>query len=232
MRMHSPVVVAVWLALVASTGCATKGYVTQVVDERTRVVEQRTGAVEARVTEVERVAQDAAVSSGRNAAHIREVDQTASGAQEAANAATTASRLAQVTADDARSVSDGLEAEARRLLFEVTVAEDHGQFRFDEAALPDPVSARLDELVDRVRSLNTPTHLEIEGHTDATGPTDYNARLALERAESVRRYLHEQHRLPLHKISVISYGEEKPIAPNDTVDGRAMNRRVVVRVLG
>ena len=232
MRMNSVLVVTAGLAVAASTGCATKGYVAQVVDERSRVVEARASAVEARVTEVERVAQEAAGNANRNTAHIREVDQTATAAQGAAHAAATASRLAQVTADDARAVSDGLEADARRLLFEVTLAEDHGQFRFDEAALPDPVSAGLDALVDRVRSLDKPTHLEIEGHTDATGPTDYNARLALERAESVRRYLHEQHRLPLHKISVISYGEEKPIAPNDTVDGRALNRRVVVRVLG
>jgi outer membrane protein OmpA-like peptidoglycan-associated protein len=35
----------------------------------------------------------------------------------------------------------------------------------------------------------------------------------------------------LHKINVISYGEEKPVAPNNTRDGRAQNRRVVVKVL-
>ena len=232
MPTHSMIVVAAGLVLAGSTGCATRGYVTRTVDERTREVEQR-------VTQVERVAEDATVSTDRNAAYSREVDQTATNAhdqaasaQETAHAAATASRLAQMTADDARSVSDRLDAAAKRLLFEVTVAEDHGHFGFGDAALPDPVSARLDELVDRVRSLDAPAHLEIEGHADATGPAEYNARLALERAESVRRYLHEQHRLPLHKISVISYGEEKPIAPNDTVDGRAMNRRVVVRVLG
>ncbi len=86
--------------------------------------------------------------------------------------------------------------------------------------------------MDRLRSLTAPAHLEIEGHTDATGSAAFNAQLALRRAESVRRYLHEHHRLPLHKINVISYGEEKPVAPNDTLEGRAHNRRVVVRVLG
>lgn len=232
MPMHALTAVVAGLALVGTTGCATKGYVSRVVDERSRVVDERTRAVEKRVADVEQAAQDAAAGSARNAAHIREVDQTATGAHEVANAAATASRLAQVRADDAGAVSEALQADAKRLLFEVTMAEDHGHFRFDASALPEPVSASLDELVDRVRSLDKPAHLEIEGHTDATGPPAYNARLALERAEAVRRYLHEQHRLPLHKISVISYGEEKPIAPNDTVDGRAMNRRVVVRVLG
>jgi outer membrane protein OmpA-like peptidoglycan-associated protein len=47
----------------------------------------------------------------------------------------------------------------------------------------------------------------------------------------VKRYLHEQHQMPLHKMNVISYGEEKPVAPNNTRAGRAKNRRVVVRVM-
>jgi outer membrane protein OmpA-like peptidoglycan-associated protein len=47
----------------------------------------------------------------------------------------------------------------------------------------------------------------------------------------VKRYLHEQHQIPLHKINVITYGEEKPAAPNNTRAGRAQNRRVVVKVL-
>ena len=36
---------------------------------------------------------------------------------------------------------------------------------------------------------------------------------------------------PLHKMSIISYGEDRPVAPNNTAEGRAQNRRVVVRVL-
>jgi peptidoglycan-associated lipoprotein len=47
----------------------------------------------------------------------------------------------------------------------------------------------------------------------------------------VKRYLYEHHQIPLHKMNVISYGKEKPVAPNNTRDGRAQNRRVVIRVL-
>ena len=54
----------------------------------------------------------------------------------------------------------------------------------------------------------------------------------MERAEAVKRYLYEQHQIPLHKMNVISYGEEKPVAPNKTRDGRAQNRRVVIKILG
>ena len=55
--------------------------------------------------------------------------------------------------------------------------------------------------------------------------------IGLERAEAVKRYLYEQHHVPLHKISVISYGETKPVDSNGTRAGRARNRRVEVKVL-
>ena len=58
-----------------------------------------------------------------------------------------------------------------------------------------------------------------------------NQRIGEERAEAVKRYLYETHQVPLHKMNVISWGEEKPVSPNNTKDGRAQNRRVVIRVL-
>ena len=63
------------------------------------------------------------------------------------------------------------------------------------------------------------------------GGKELNEKLGMERAEAVKRYLYEQHQIPLHKINVISYGEDKPVAPNNPRQGRAQNRRVVVKVL-
>ena len=74
-------------------------------------------------------------------------------------------------------------------------------------------------------------YIEIEGHTDNVGSENGNFELGLMRAEAVKRYLYMQHQVPLHKINIISYGEQKPVAPNNTRDGRAQNRRVVIRVL-
>ena len=51
------------------------------------------------------------------------------------------------------------------------------------------------------------------------------------RAEAVKRYLYEQHQIPLHRMNVISWGEEKPVTDNKTRANRTENRRVVVRVL-
>ncbi len=75
------------------------------------------------------------------------------------------------------------------------------------------------------------SHFEIEGHTDNVGPKGANDRIGVERAETVKRYLYEQHQIPLHRMNVISYGQEKPVAPNTTKVGRAQNRCVVIRVL-
>jgi outer membrane protein OmpA-like peptidoglycan-associated protein len=58
-----------------------------------------------------------------------------------------------------------------------------------------------------------------------------NQRIGEARAEAVKRYLYEAHQVPLHKINVISWGEDKPVSPNNTREGRSQNRRVVIRIL-
>ena len=78
---------------------------------------------------------------------------------------------------------------------------------------------------------NGALHRDRRATPTTSAPRTINYKLGLERAESVKRYLYETHQVPLHKINVISYGEEKPIAPNKTKDGRAQNRRVVIKVL-
>ncbi len=70
----------------------------------------------------------------------------------------------------------------------------------------------------------------LEGHADWVGTEGYNERLGLDRAEAVRRYLADQLRIPAGQISVVSYGENSPAAPNTTREGRAHNRRVVIKV--
>ena len=78
---------------------------------------------------------------------------------------------------------------------------------------------------------NEEVFIEIQGHTDSIGSEKYNLRLGEARAESVRRYLNSQHGLPLHRLSVISYGESAPLTDNETREDRAQNRRVALVVL-
>jgi outer membrane protein OmpA-like peptidoglycan-associated protein len=53
-------------------------------------------------------------------------------------------------------------------------------------------------------------YITIEGHTDYMGSSSVNEKIGLERARAVEQYLYEEHRIPLHKMEVISYGGSEP----------------------
>ncbi|HYD46752.1 MAG TPA: OmpA family protein, partial [Terriglobales bacterium] len=69
----------------------------------------------------------------------------------------------------------------------------------------------------------------IEGHTDSVGTDQYNRRLSERRAGVVRQYLID-HGVPAERIRTIGYGENRPVAPNETPEGRAINRRVEQKI--
>jgi outer membrane protein OmpA-like peptidoglycan-associated protein len=71
------------------------------------------------------------------------------------------------------------------------------------------------------------TYVDITGHTDSTGADEYNMQLSVARASSVARYLESREVLP-ERIYSQGMGETRPIASNDTPDGRAQNRRVEI----
>jgi outer membrane protein OmpA-like peptidoglycan-associated protein len=73
------------------------------------------------------------------------------------------------------------------------------------------------------------TYVDVIGHTDSTGSTQYNQRLSENRARSVARYLESQKVLP-QRIATQGMGETAPIASNATPEGRALNRRVEIRL--
>jgi len=212
------------LALGGTTACATKKFVRGEVGEVNNKVEtisksleetqERTKANEAKITEVDQRAQSAAQAA----------DTKASAAGQRADAAKT-------SADAANTKAEAVEKASKRLVYEVVLSEDKGNFKFGKAAVPEEATAEIDQLVEKLKAEPNGAYIEIEGHTDNAGSKELNYRLGLERAENVKRYLYEHHQVPLHKINVISYGEDKPIAPNKTKDGRAQNRRVVIKVL-
>ncbi|MCJ7826687.1 MAG: OmpA family protein, partial [Demequinaceae bacterium] len=72
-------------------------------------------------------------------------------------------------------------------------------------------------------------HIRVGGHTDSHGPTAYNQNLSENRARAVRDYLVGQG-VPAAALSVVGYGETKPIASNGTETGRATNRRVELTI--
>ena len=129
----------------------------------------------------------------------------------------------------ARATAAGKLAEGKFLYSEV-LSDDSMKFPLNEATLSPEAQARLDTFVEKLKTDNRNVYVEVQGHTDASGPKDHNYRLGEQRAEAVRRYLN-QHGVALNRISAISYGPDAPVAGNDNRDGRQQNRRVVLIVL-
>jgi len=83
----------------------------------------------------------------------------------------------------------------------------------------------MDQIALALRKHKEIDRIEVGGHTDSTGSHEYNMRLSHARARSVRKYLLEQGIQP-GRLSARGYGPDKPIADNETDEGRAKNRRV------
>jgi len=224
--MFRKIFVAVPIAVLAIGGsaCATKkfvrtsvGEVNEKVDSQGRAIEEtqeRTRKNEGRISEVDSKAQQAAQS-----------------AQAANDAASAANANATKVGSEANTKFDAIDKASKRLVYEVVLSEDQGNFKFGKTTLPDEAKQKIDEMVAQMKQDPKNIYLEIEGHTDNVGDKTINEKIGLARADAVKRYLYEQYQIPLHKMNVISYGEDKPIAPNKTKAGRAQNRRVVIKVL-
>ena len=117
-----------------------------------------------------------------------------------------------------------------KLLYEVTLKDEDVKFAYNKANLSDNAKDILQNMVNQLKADNKNVYIEVQGHTDSRGTPDYNMKLGEERADAVRRYLAEEG-IPLHRINTISYGETRPIADNQTKEGRSTNRRVVIVVL-
>jgi peptidoglycan-associated lipoprotein len=215
------------LAIGGSTACATKKF-----------VRQNVGEVNEKVDSMGRSLEETQERTRKNEGRITEVDakaaaagQSARAANDAAVAANSAAVAAARVGTEASSKVDVIDRASKRLVYEVVLSEDQGNFKFGKTVLPDEAKQKLDEMVAQMKQDPKNIYLEIEGHTDSIGAPATNEKIGLARAEAVKRYLYEQYQIPLHKMNVISYGKDKPVAPNKTKAGRAQNRRVVIKVL-
>jgi len=103
-------------------------------------------------------------------------------------------------------------------------------FDFDRAVIKPEGRAELDQLVARLKTVNTELIIAV-GHTDSVGSDTYNLQLGQRRAEAVKQYLVSQG-LEAGRVYTDSKGEREPVADNKTSAGRSRNRRVVVEVYG
>ncbi len=220
------------VSMLVLSGCATKDYVHEYVQSQMKPVSGQLAAVEGRVGKAESGIQgnagaiadtnrrvDGAVAeikghAERIARNEAEVANLSKSAREAMDRATAAGKLAQ-----------------GKLVHEVVFSDETLKFGSDKARLGKDAEAALDAFAAKLKGENRNVFIEIQGHTDSRGAEALNLKLGEARAEAVRRYLNMKGGIPLHRMSVISYGESAPVADNKVKAGRQQNRRVVLVVL-
>ncbi|HEX7955466.1 MAG TPA: OmpA family protein [Pyrinomonadaceae bacterium] len=187
------------------------------VEANVTPVENRVGAAESRIGEVE---QNATRLSGQ-------LDELAA----VSNAARGGAKAAQETADMAIS---GVNATNERIsaLDDYQVQNNTSiLFRVGSAVLSRDSKAQLDQIAQQALQAKGYV-LEVSGFASADGSTEANRRLSQRRADTVIRYLVENHNIPLRRIvTPYGYGEAQPVADNTSREGREQNRRVEVKVL-
>ncbi len=138
---------------------------------------------------------------------------------------------AQETAEDAVKIARDSRLVSGKIVDSLRLNESMISYAYEQPELTAQGRAALDKLIADVKPKLPHVFVEIIGYTDNQSLDSQNRRIALERAESVRRYLHETGGIPLDRMSTISYGDLKPIASNISYEGREQNRRVLVQVL-
>ena len=111
----------------------------------------------------------------------------------------------------------------------VNITFDSGfLYDVDKSELKPDTIANLNKLAEIMQKYPD-TNILVEGHTDSTGKDDYNMKLSEKRAKSVQNYLTQQ-KVDSSRMTVKWYGETKPIASNDTEEGKKQNRRVEISI--
>jgi hypothetical protein len=103
-------------------------------------------------------------------------------------------------------------------------------YETDQFQLKSTSYTELDKLVGFMNN-NAVLRIEIEGHTDNQGTDSYNLDLSMKRAQAVYAYLLD-HGISPSRLSFKGYGESMPVSSNETEEGRALNRRTEIRILG
>lgn len=203
------------VALLLAPGCVSKKQyrsTTEATDAKISSVEGGVEANERRIGDLK----------SETDSRLAALDGKATKATEVGN---TALHKAEAAATEAEKAARG------RLIWSVTLTNDDVKFSFGNSNIPENAAKTLNDLAEKIKSYGKAVYVEIEGHTDNVGDEGYNKTLGEKRASAVRDFLTKNGGIPLHAMNVISYGESKPVADNSTSDGRAKNRRVVVRVL-
>ncbi len=195
-------------------------------------------AIETRVNPVERNLAETQQNAERMSGQINELNAVSNAArggavaaQESADKAMGAAGKAQGAADEANA---GVRAANDRIVSLDNFDIKHSavvNFKVNSYRLSPEAKQHLDEIAQQAAN-EKGYMIEVVGFASADGSANYNRRLSQERADSVVRYLAEEHNVPLRRIiTPYGFGELQPVADNTSRTGREQNRRVEVRVL-
>lgn len=233
------------------TGCvATHKYVAKTISP----VESRVTATEQKNTDQDKTLADhskdldsLSTDLSRTKERVTDADAKAVAAGQAAQRAGERADNAQRSADGAQRAADGTRSFAERGLQRADQREDVIEknmvamnkfqmtksvtvlFPLNQAKLNDDAKAELDDLA-KMTDGKDRYIIEVQGFTDKTGSALANEQLSQARAESVARYLVNEHKLPVRSITTLGSGYALPVADDKTRDGRKQNRRVEVRL--
>jgi outer membrane protein OmpA-like peptidoglycan-associated protein len=221
---------------VGATGCATKKFVRNRVDP----VQTKVDNIDTQVQEHSKNIDELEKGLSKTNEQITTVDQRAQAAAKAADqkAEEAGQRAGQANeaASNAKSLADealtGVNSVSKRIdkLNQYQVAfEESVLFNFESSQLTDDAKKKLDEAATKITP-DSSYLIEVTGFTDRSGGRAYNMNLSEQRARNVVRYFTTQHNVPLHRIHVLGFGAENPIAQNTTREGRKMNRRVQIKL--
>jgi outer membrane protein OmpA-like peptidoglycan-associated protein len=151
------------------------------------------------------------------------------------NTAETLDRLKAIEAENAalndkiKKLNDAIVAFTIKDKGTVNTSFPNIQFEFGSAKISRNSYSSLDQIATMLKDSNATVKLSVAGYTDYIGTEKYNRKLSVKRAKAVKDYLLSKN-VPASNISIIGYGEEYPIAPNETTDGRQKNRRVEFKI--
>jgi OOP family OmpA-OmpF porin len=203
-----------------------------------RSLDTRVAPVETRVTTTEGrmdTAENRLTASEQNAQRLSGQLEELSAV---ANTARGGAKAAQETADQALAAAKANSADIQATNDRISQIDNYEakqniavNFKVNSAVLSDEAKAALDEIA--VQAKNEKGYLiQVTGYASGDGPEARNRALSERRAEAVRRYLAENHDIPLQRmINPFGFGELKPVAENNTREGRKQNRRVEVAIL-
>ncbi len=210
-------------ALLSGPGCATKSYVRQQVVpvvSKVQSLDRQTSENTTSIQNLNTRMQQSEENLTANAQRMNQKTDTASSKAQEATQLANACNEKEASLVGTVSNWGNYHVVARTLL----------EFGFNQSQLNADAKQQLDQLGEG-KSSNKTYIVVVQGGTDSSGNEQRNYDLSQRRAEEVVRYLVAKYDVPLYKVYAVGVGEERPVAPNDTVEGRKKNRRAEIELM-